>query len=60
MQILRINQVIEKTGLARSTIYKMIDANSFPKPIPLMKRAVGWLDSEIEEWIAERIAARDQ
>jgi prophage regulatory protein len=31
----------------------------FPKPIPLGRRAVGWLESEIAEWQAQRIAARD-
>lgn len=60
MKILRLPQVMSQTGLARSTIYKLIDAGDFPKPIPIMKRTVGWLESEIEEWICERVAARDQ
>lgn len=60
MKILRLPQVMEQTGLARSTIYKLIDAGEFPKPVPLMKRTVGWLDTEVNDWICERIAARDQ
>lgn len=59
MKILRLPQVMNKTGLARSTIYKLIDSGSFPRPIPLMKRTVGWLESEVEEWILKRISARD-
>lgn len=59
MKVLRLSQVMEQTGLARSTIYKLISEDAFPKPIPLMKRCVGWLESEIEEWICDRIAMRD-
>lgn len=59
MRILRLKDVIEKTGLARSTIYKHIDLGIFPKPVPLGGRAVGWVDSELQEWISERIRERD-
>lgn len=59
MRILRMKQVIEITGLARSTIYKFVTDGGFPKPIPLGDRCVGWLDSEIQDWINERVKARD-
>jgi prophage regulatory protein len=59
MRILRLKEVINKTGLARSTIYKYLDAGTFPKPIPLGGRSVGWLDSEVHQWILTRIEARD-
>jgi len=36
MRILRLKDVIEKTGLARATVYKYIAAGTFPKPIPLV------------------------
>ena len=52
---LRRKQVQVRTGLARSTIYKQIKAGIFPKPVPLGARAVGWLESEINEWIADRV-----
>lgn len=60
MKVLRLPQVMDQTGLARSTIYKLMDAGEFPKPIPLMKRCVGWLESEIQDWICFRIAIRDE
>jgi prophage regulatory protein len=60
MRILRLSDVKRKTGLARSTIYKYIDAGTFPKPIPLGGRSVGWLESEVHEWITTRIKARDE
>ena len=54
--ILRLKQVKNKTGLARSTIYFLIAQNNFPKQISLGGRAVGWIEHEIEEWISHKIA----
>lgn len=53
--ILRLPEVKKRTGLARSTIYLRITNGVFPKPISLGGRAVGWLDSEIDEWIQKQI-----
>jgi len=55
LSILRRKQVEVRTGLARSTIYHHIKAGTFPRPIPLGPRAVGWLESDVSNWIAERI-----
>ena len=59
MRILRLKDVIEKTGLARSTIYKYVDTGDFPKQISLGGRSVGWVDSEVHEWIIKAIEERD-
>ncbi|MDR9424381.1 MAG: AlpA family transcriptional regulator [Marinobacter sp.] len=59
MRILRLRDVMEKTGLARSTVYKYIEAGTFPKPIDLGGRSVGWVDQEINDWILEKINQRD-
>ena len=53
--ILRCKQVQARTGLARSTIYLYIKTGTFPRPVPLGTRAVGWLESEVCDWIAERV-----
>ena len=58
--ILRRKQVEIKTGLSRSTIYQKLEKGIFPKPISLGDRAVGWIESEVEEWLAMRVAKRDQ
>jgi prophage regulatory protein len=58
LTILRRKQVEARTGLSRSTLYSMIQCGQFPRPIPLTARAVGWLQSDIEQWIAERAAKR--
>lgn len=55
VRILRLNDVEEKTGLSRSTIYLHISKNIFPKPIRLGLRAVGWLESDINSWISLRV-----
>lgn len=47
--ILRRKQVENRTGLSRSTIYMKISDGNFPKSVPLGPRAVGWIESEIEE-----------
>ena len=58
--ILRRKQVEARTGLSRSTIYQYVKDGAFPKPVPLGPRAVGWLESEVSEWIAGRVKiARD-
>jgi len=59
MRIIRLKQVIETTGLARSTIYKYIDENTFPKPVPLGDRAVGWVEEEVVDWVLSRVEMRD-
>ncbi len=56
--ILRAKQLKARTGLSSSTIYLRIQDGTFPRPISLGARAVGWLESEVTEWIEERIAAR--
>ncbi|WP_339083400.1 AlpA family phage regulatory protein [Pseudomonas sp. TMP9] len=47
------------TGLVRSTIYKYIGEGNFPKSVSLGERCVGWVDTEVQEWILERIKERD-
>ncbi len=51
---LRLPAVIRRTGLARSTIYRMVAQDSFPSPVRIAKRAVGWRLSDIERWSAAR------
>ena len=55
--ILRMPKVCEKTGLAKSTIYKKVSTNEFPRPISLGGNAVGWLESDLDNWIREKIQA---
>ena len=54
-RILRLQNVKSRTGLSRSTIYALIKETRFPKNISLGARSVGWLESEIEAWIKDRV-----
>ena len=53
--ILRRPQVEARTGLKRSTIYDRIKAGTFPAPISLGEKAVGWIESEIDAWLTAQI-----
>lgn len=56
--IIRLPEVIAKTGLSRSTIYHLISKGRFPKGVPIGTHARGWLHHEIEEWIESKAALR--
>lgn len=56
LSILRISCVIQRTGLSKSTIYSRISEGSFPSPISLGGRSVGWIENEIDQWIGNRIS----
>lgn len=53
--ILRLPSVRARTGLSRSTIYLRISEDRFPSPISLGGRAVGWIESEIDDWLQAQI-----
>ena len=54
-KILRLPEVITTTGLSRSSIYLRVANKEFPTPISLGGRAVGWLESDVQSWLSERI-----
>ena len=56
--ILRLPQVRRITGLSRSSIYALQGSRQFPQSIKLCPRAVGWLESEIRQWLVARIKER--
>jgi prophage regulatory protein len=56
-KINRLPAVKEQTGLSRSSIYLRMSKGEFPQSISLGDRAIGWLESDIEQWLDERIAA---
>lgn len=55
VQILRLPAVCRATGLGRSMVYQLEAANQFPRRIKIGARAVGWIEAEIQSWLAERI-----
>ena len=49
--ILRLPTVKARTGLSRSTIYHRVSCGTFPAPVPLGGRAVGWIEAEVQAWL---------
>jgi prophage regulatory protein len=54
LNILRLPEVKRMTGLSRSTLYELQAVHRFPHAIKISARSVGWIESEVQEWIARR------
>jgi prophage regulatory protein len=57
-RMLRLQQVIEKTGLGKTTIYQMQKSASFPHSVLMTSRSVRWIEAEIDAWVAQRTNLR--
>lgn len=57
-RVIRLKEVLLRTGLSRSTIYTRIAEGKFPRQVSLGERSVGWLKREVEGWLAEQIGSR--
>ena len=55
LQVLRLPQVCKVTGLCRSMIYQLETEERFPRRVKISSRAVGWVEGEVQEWLAIRI-----
>ena len=56
----KLPEVLAKTGLSRAHLYALAQKGAFPKPVKLSERSSAWVESEVQDWIDARIAARDQ
>lgn len=52
-RIIRLNTVLTRTGLSRSTLYRKIAEGSFPRQIPISVHGAGWHESAVNRWIAD-------
>jgi prophage regulatory protein len=57
-KILRLPAVKAITGKSRTGIYNDMNRKTFPQSVPIGERAVGWLESDIEQWLNERVEKR--
>ena len=55
-RLIRRKEVQDKTGLGASSIYAMMKTGDFPQCLNLSERRVAWIESDIDKWIAERVA----
>ena len=56
--LMRLPAVLARTGLSRSAMYRLIEAKEFPAAVPLHGTVRGWLASEVDRWIEQRVEAR--
>lgn len=54
-RLIRIREVLVRTGLGRSTLYSLVKGGKFPPPLKLSERAVAWRQSQVDSWISDRI-----
>ncbi len=57
-RIIRMMDVLNKTGFSRTTVYRLMKQYGFQQPIALGGKAVGWVESEIDQWIEQQMANR--
>ena len=55
--ILRMKEVCSELGVSRASVYRLLQSGSFPKPLKLGKRAIGWERDHIQQWVKSRSAA---
>jgi prophage regulatory protein len=64
--VIRRRKLCQRIGVASTTIYDWLNESSprydatFPRPVPLGQHAIGWLEDEVDQWLAQQIAKRDQ
>jgi prophage regulatory protein len=56
-RFLRLPEVMHRTGLSRSTLYAMAQAGTFPRPRKITAGASAWIESDVDAWMASRMAA---
>lgn len=59
-RLIRIKEVMALTGLSRSYVYELSQDGVFPKVVKLTERSRAWVESEVKQWIDERIQARGE
>ena len=56
---IRLPAVLQKVGMSKSFVYDLITQDKFPKPVKVSSRISCWVTAEVEQWVQERIDARD-
>ncbi|MEZ9714365.1 helix-turn-helix transcriptional regulator [Vibrio cyclitrophicus] len=57
-RLIRLNEVLVMTGLSRSGMYRSIEKQQFPSQVSIGDRAVAWVESEVQDWVHQRVLNR--
>ncbi|MGB0938835.1 MAG: AlpA family transcriptional regulator [Colwellia sp.] len=58
MRLIKLKEVMAKTSLGHSSIYKFISEGTFPKQVSLGAKSVAWVESEVDDWIENKVRGR--
>jgi prophage regulatory protein len=58
-RVLSLPEVLAVVGMKKTLLYELVRTSKFPRPIKVSVRHVAWVHSEVQNWLAGRIAARD-
>ncbi|HFZ8993825.1 TPA: helix-turn-helix transcriptional regulator [Citrobacter freundii] len=58
--LIRFSEVQRRTGYSKAWIYRLLKEERFPPPVKIGSRAIAFVESEVDAWIEQRIAERDQ
>ena len=56
-RLIRVGEVLSQTGVTRTHLYRLMAAGKFPRSIKVTEGTSAWIESEIQQWVADRIAA---
>ncbi|NOI12795.1 helix-turn-helix transcriptional regulator [Vibrio hepatarius] len=59
IRLIRLSEVLAMTGLSRSSMYRSIEEKQFPEQVQLGGRSVAWVESEVQEWISQKVESRN-
>ncbi|WP_368884477.1 helix-turn-helix transcriptional regulator [Providencia vermicola] len=54
--LIRLPEVMRRTGYGKAWIYRLIEAGKFPKSVKIGTRSIAFVESEVDEWVANKIA----
>jgi prophage regulatory protein len=60
LRFLSVKEVVRRTSLSRATVYRLVQAGTFPHPVTLTGARSAWVETEITAWMQSRLARRDQ
>lgn len=58
-RFLPVKEVVRRTSLSRATVYRLVEAGIFPRPVALTGARTAWVEAEITTWMQSRLASRD-
>lgn len=60
MRLIKLPEVIARTGLSRSRLYEDLGAGNFPRPVKIGERSIAFVEGEVNDWIEAKISARGE